>query len=77
MKIMMSAEDNVEAQNQGPMPTLRVRITHGPEDLYVGKIGYLFDFNSPEFQSYILTVTETEVRRLHLHEGYQYQVEEI
>lgn len=60
-----------------PASAIRVRITEGPDDSVIGRIGYLFDFYREEFKSYILTVTEDEVRRLHLHEGYSYQVEEI
>lgn len=69
--------DPVTEPTPGPAAAVRVRVIAGPDDAMVGKIGYLFDFNASEYRSYIVTVTETEVRRLHLHDGYEYRVEEI
>ncbi|HET6510545.1 MAG TPA: hypothetical protein VFH43_00020 [Candidatus Kapabacteria bacterium] len=63
--------------SDGPPPAVRVRITAGPEVGFIGRIGYLFE-NTDDLQQYIITVTaNSDVRRLHLKEGYQYQVEEI
>lgn len=56
---------------------VRVRVTKGPDESMIGKIGYLFDFRSHGESTYIVTVTETDVRRLHLHEGYEFKEEPI
>ncbi len=73
----MISDERTRDNTGGAAPAVRVRVTAGPDDAVVGRIGYLFDFNSREYKSYIVTVAETEVRRLHLHDGYEYQVEEI
>lgn len=59
---------------EGAVSAVRVRITDGPDGSVQGKIGYLFEY--PDVHPYIITVTEDSVRRLHLSEGYAYQLEE-
>ena len=73
----MTSRTSNELPADGPASAVRVRVTAGPDEAVVGKIGYLFDFDAQEYKSYIVTVTQSEVRRLHLHEGYEYQVEEV
>jgi hypothetical protein len=76
--MMMSIEDHrVDRDDAGPASAVRVRITGGPDDSVIGRIGYLFDFYREEYKGYILTVAGSEVRRLHLQDGYGYQIEEI
>jgi hypothetical protein len=75
---MMSSNDQKRLGAAGaPSSAIRVRITEGPDDSVVGRIGYLFDFYKEGLKAYIVTVTDSEVRRLHLQDGYSYQVEEI
>jgi hypothetical protein len=75
--MMTMAERDSASQLSEPASAVRVRVTAGPDESVIGKIGYLFHFAKQEYNSYIVTVTETEVRRLHLNDGYEYRLEEI
>ena len=76
---MMSDHKSYEKRgDDGHSAAVRVRITAGPDHGFVGKIGYLFESSDDAKTQYIITVTpSSDVRRLHLQDGYKYQVEEI
>jgi hypothetical protein len=75
--MMTASENGQETEDSGSALAMRVRVTQGPDPNVIGKIGYLFDFDHHEYQSYIVTVTESEVRRLHLQDGYEYELAEF
>jgi hypothetical protein len=58
---------------------IRIRITAGPDQEMVGKIGYLFDYtDEPELRGlYILTVNSESVKRVAVSDGYEYEIAEI